>query len=209
MTELPKQALLLKLLRMTTSDNDGEALTAMRKANELLASAGWDWEKLLAGKIVMVGDPFGNVAVPEARRNNSSFTSPPPPAPPPRPAPMRPAPAPPRSTPPPPSSWGTQPSATVRTHTPPRQRTPISSLVNRYGGGCWCCGDTVDVGEGFAFKPKDFNSAIKMDKYFVICTSCNSSRVPSDIYRTFAPRTYQNAHTRAAQSAPPPSLNSL
>ena len=65
--ELPKHELLLKLLKMTASDNDAEALTAMRKANALLASADWTWDKLLAGKITVVGDPFGNLQRPIPR----------------------------------------------------------------------------------------------------------------------------------------------
>jgi len=52
--DLPKQELLIKLLKMSTSPNDGEALIAVRKANELLKSAGWDWEKLVNGKIKVV-----------------------------------------------------------------------------------------------------------------------------------------------------------
>ena len=64
MTDLPKHELLLKLLKMTTSSNDAEALVALRKANQLLASAGWDWDRLLAGKITVVGDPFGNLQRP-------------------------------------------------------------------------------------------------------------------------------------------------
>lgn len=62
--DIPKHELLLKLLKMTASDNDGEALTAIRKATALLAFAGWDWDRLLAGKITIVGDPFGNLQRP-------------------------------------------------------------------------------------------------------------------------------------------------
>lgn len=65
--ELPKHELLLKLLKMTTSSNDAEALVAVRKANQLLATAGWTWDKLLAGKITVVGDPFGNLQRPKAQ----------------------------------------------------------------------------------------------------------------------------------------------
>jgi hypothetical protein len=56
--ELPKQELLIKLLKMTTSDNDGESLTALRKANEFLKTAGWDWEKLVRGRITVIADPL-------------------------------------------------------------------------------------------------------------------------------------------------------
>ena len=39
---------LTKLLAMTTSDNDGEALNAMRKANAYIASWEMTWEDVLA-----------------------------------------------------------------------------------------------------------------------------------------------------------------
>lgn len=70
--EVPKHELLLKLLKMTSSDNDAEALVAIRKATALLHSAGWDWDRLLAGKITVVGDPFGNLQRPTAREPISS-----------------------------------------------------------------------------------------------------------------------------------------
>ena len=38
---------LTKLLMLTTSSNDAEALAAMRKANALLAQAGLNWEKFI------------------------------------------------------------------------------------------------------------------------------------------------------------------
>lgn len=85
--KIPKEQLLVKLLKMTSSSNDGEALTAMRKANELLKTAGWDWDKLFAGKIKVVADPFANLGTPP---NNPAVTRTQAPAPPPRPAPKRP-----------------------------------------------------------------------------------------------------------------------
>lgn len=39
--------MLVKLLMMTTSSSDGEALTAIRKANAMLASANVNWEEFL------------------------------------------------------------------------------------------------------------------------------------------------------------------
>lgn len=41
--------LLLKLMRMTTSDSDGEALVAIRKANAMLAAEKKDWSDVLGG----------------------------------------------------------------------------------------------------------------------------------------------------------------
>lgn len=40
--------ILVKLMMMTTSPNDGEALTAIRKANALLASANVNWAEFLS-----------------------------------------------------------------------------------------------------------------------------------------------------------------
>lgn len=40
--------LLIKLMMMTTSPNDGEALTAMRKANAMLAEANVNWAEFLS-----------------------------------------------------------------------------------------------------------------------------------------------------------------
>lgn len=40
--------MLVKLMMMTTSPNDGEALTAIRKANALLAAANVNWAEFLS-----------------------------------------------------------------------------------------------------------------------------------------------------------------
>jgi hypothetical protein len=86
--QLPKQDLLLKMLNMTTHENDNQALVAIRKANALLESAGWTWDKLLSGKITVVADPFSNLQRPEDRpryaggsSGGSNYTPPPPPPP--------------------------------------------------------------------------------------------------------------------------------
>jgi hypothetical protein len=86
--ELPKHELLLKLLKMTASSNDAEALAAIRKANQLLAIASWDWDRLLAGKITVVGDPFGNLHRPQASQS-TEMPREAPRAPSPRPAPQQ------------------------------------------------------------------------------------------------------------------------
>src|SRR6516164_11568205 len=77
--DLPKHQLLLKLLKMTTSDNDGECLVSIRKANGVLRDAGWDWDRLLSGKIRVIGDPFNGVAAP-INRGAGDRRPPPPPA---------------------------------------------------------------------------------------------------------------------------------
>lgn len=85
---LPRQDRLIKLLRMTTSPNDGEALTAMRMATRLLDEAGWTWDMLINGKIVVVADPFATIHEPPRRTpapaRAAPQTAPPPPPPPPK-----------------------------------------------------------------------------------------------------------------------------
>lgn len=72
--ELPKQEQLIKLLGMTTSANDAEALAFMRKANALLAAAGWSWEKLIRGKIRVLEDPFKSIPEPRVQPTASRPT---------------------------------------------------------------------------------------------------------------------------------------
>jgi len=54
---LPKLHLLTKLLAMTASANDGEALTAIRKANDILKEHGFTWQEVLSKQ---VGATSGN-----------------------------------------------------------------------------------------------------------------------------------------------------
>lgn len=42
---------ILKLLDLTNSDNDAEALNAIRKANDVREKAGWQWEDVFAKNI--------------------------------------------------------------------------------------------------------------------------------------------------------------
>ena len=80
--------LLIKLMGMTTSTVDGEALAALRAANRLLiANAGGSWESLLRGKLAPI-DPFKSLAEPPKATPQPTPQprpySPPPPPPPPR-----------------------------------------------------------------------------------------------------------------------------
>src|SRR5262245_16328505 len=47
----------IKLMMMTTSPHDGEALTAIRKVNAELAALNCNWEELLHGKLVSQQPP--------------------------------------------------------------------------------------------------------------------------------------------------------
>jgi hypothetical protein len=88
--ELPNLGLLIKLMKLTSSSNDSEALLAVRKANEQLQKFGGDWERLLLGKVTVIGDPFESVAPPKPTYHRYAAAPAPPP---PGPSPSRPQPA--------------------------------------------------------------------------------------------------------------------
>lgn len=187
--ELPKEELLRKMLNMTTSDNDGQALVAIRKANALLSAAGWSWDKLLAGKIKIVESPFKNV--PNPSKPTPVYSEPQA-----KPAPYTPA------KPAQPAGVGLKweynsfnnswdrvidPSAAAQ-----RQREALNAAAaaqqqqrrglrlnrtNMYANHCYCCGDYVNNQDGFIMKPKDFNPRAP-DKWAIVCTPCNNSCSP-------------------------------
>jgi len=91
----PSLELLIKLIKMSTSDNDAEALLFLRRANKEADKFG-GWEDILRGKITVIGDPFGDL--PRPRRSGPSDVHGGPTAPtPPRPAPPPPPQQPPRA----------------------------------------------------------------------------------------------------------------
>lgn len=154
--QLPKQELLLKLLKMTTSSNDGEALTAIRKVNTMLTANGWDWDKFVSGKIKIVENPFVNLGTPmRAAPRPSPFGSSPPPPPP---------------TPPPAAKLAGQ-----------RAR---SLGVNKFADHCYCCGIEVMAQAGGFFNPTDYNlnarSPNLRSKFAVICASCDGKQMVWD-----------------------------
>lgn len=155
---IQKHQLLVKLLKMTTSQNDGEALTAIRKANDLLASAGWDWDRLMAGKITVVGDPFANLGDPtpqvKAQANSGMQYAG-------------------TQT----GRWSSNPQPTPA---PPQTFSlPVgSSIPNRYEGHCYCCGRLVAAWGGYLFDPSKYHTRAQ-SKMTVICTSDNNSKTVS------------------------------
>jgi hypothetical protein len=173
--EIPKQELLIKLLKMTTSSNDGEAVIAVRKANDLLKSAGWDWEKLIHGKIKVIEDPFKSVEVPI-----NTATAGLRPKPPQRPQPM--PPAQPAAAKPWPQAYGNpgNQAPPLKPYTPtPKPAKPARPVIgsnksNIYAGWCYCCGDAVLQQGGFIFDPADHNGRAR-SKWMIACKSCNSS----------------------------------
>lgn len=126
---------LIKLMKMTTSANDGEALTAVRMANAALARDGHDWETLLRGKITIVADPFAkddSFTFPANARKPKGWQ----PAPAPRPTPKpQPAPQPqkPAYAPPPPRP---------RTYAPPPPAQPQLGF-RKDDHGYWCVGSDI------------------------------------------------------------------
>lgn len=77
---------LIKVLLMTTSDTDGEALAAIRRANSMLKNAATSWDDLLRGKVTVMADPFENISAPHNHASSRPVqkpAAPPPPPPPP------------------------------------------------------------------------------------------------------------------------------
>lgn len=153
--ELQKHQLLVKLLKMTTSAVDAEALVAMRKANQVLADAGWDWDRLMAGKITVVGDPFAGLGdpTPKVERDKDQKRQ--------------------RYA----QAYGATKAAHTQTYAAPALKTlPIASqMPNKFEGHCYCCGRLVAVHGGFIFKPSEFHSRAP-DKWAVVCTTDNTNR---------------------------------
>lgn len=91
---------LIKMMGMTTSDNDGQALVAIRAANALLRKLNTDWDSILRGKISIIADPFGDIPVvqqapkPPAPKADTTSPNPWPGAPPPWTRPKAPPPRP-------------------------------------------------------------------------------------------------------------------
>lgn len=170
--KLPKHELLLKMLKMTTSDNDGQALVAIRKANALMESAGWDWDRLFAGKITVVADPFASISTPKARQGDGpsyrSGEAPPRPAP---PRPTRPGDYGTAFRPPPPPQ---APHTGFMANTPPPPTLPLSTTKNMYPGFCYVCGNHTPSQDGFAFQPHQHNHRAPT-KWAVLCKTHNKS----------------------------------
>lgn len=57
----PNLNTIIKLMGMTGSSHDAEALSALRMATAQLKKWGWTWEDMLRGKIKIMPDPFANI----------------------------------------------------------------------------------------------------------------------------------------------------
>jgi len=80
----PNLATIIKVLKMTTSSHDGEALSAIRMANDLLRRWGWEWEAIMNGKVKILPDPFANIPMPVQSGGSRYQAAPPAPPPPPK-----------------------------------------------------------------------------------------------------------------------------
>lgn len=138
---------LIKMLGMTTSDNDHQALVAIRAANRALLRAGTDWSSLLRGKLTILGDPFVGMSAPEPQRA----------APPPPPRPQAPA------APIPPQPFMQQPPSWWQTRARPAMTKPIR---NRFNDTCDQCRRFIPAGTGWSIR----NAT--SDLWTIKCDSC-------------------------------------
>lgn len=161
---IPKNELLIKLMGMTGSSSDAEALVAIRKANELLKAAGWDWDRVLRGKIKVVESPFLGKDNPFARRA--------PAVDPVAAAPVRPRAPQWRPTPPPPPP--PPPKAAPAPDFHATFARPLSTVPNKFADFCYCCGKDVPAKQGYLFDPWNYQRDAQT-KWRVACTPCNTS----------------------------------
>lgn len=157
--------LVIKLMKMTTSQVDNEALMALRKANERISALGWDWEALLSNKITIVADPFDKIEIIKPTESHRQPSAPPRPQ-----APQRPSAQ---------SQYQQAYRAAQQAYQPRATPTPKAPTVNsyksnRHDGNCFCCGALVNAWQGATFQPSNYNpSATSATE--IICNSCNSS----------------------------------
>lgn len=128
---------LIKMMGMTSSDNDNQALVAIRTANKLLASAGASWDDILRAKVKVIADPFASIPMQDVPKSTNRG-----------PAPA--APPPPRGT--PRASSGTAPGRasgwTAQNNPPPPNPTPRKAPTNFTDEPCDRCGFKVLAGTG-------------------------------------------------------------
>jgi len=74
---------IIKLMGMTGSSHDPEAISALRMATELMRKWGWTWEAVLRGKIKIMPDPFANIPRPMTGQSGTNYMRQPPAPPPP------------------------------------------------------------------------------------------------------------------------------
>lgn len=142
--------LLIKMMGLTGSDNDNQALVAMRKANEQVKKLAGSWAELLRGHFTIAADPFEGISMPEfgdraaappppsfrrgVHSGSTTSTAPPPP-------PWKTHTPPPPQSPPPKPNLNTGASGPMGTSSTPR--------TNRWRAVCFKCHQWCDVGDGY------------------------------------------------------------
>lgn len=133
---------LIKMLKLTATSNDNEALVAIRMANTLLGRFGGDWEALLKGKVTIIEDPFNSMPAPRAQERQR-----PRPNPPSRPQ----APPPPQAAYSPPQQRRKRPTSAPKSKPAPTPMPQQTFAKSPLGEWCVCSpvalrpGQTVDV----------------------------------------------------------------
>jgi hypothetical protein len=74
---------IIKLMGMTGSSHDPEAISALRMATKLMKDWGWTWDSVLRGKIKIMPDPFANLPTPTTGDSGTGYMRAPPAPPPP------------------------------------------------------------------------------------------------------------------------------
>lgn len=74
---------IIKLMGMTGSSHDAEALSALRMATARLKKWGWTWEAMLRGKVKVMPNPFAGIPTVVAGQSGATYMRPTPTPPPP------------------------------------------------------------------------------------------------------------------------------
>lgn len=156
---------LIKLLGMTTSANDAEALSFIRAANSELDKLGKTWSEFIMSKVTVVADPFDKVPTPTQStsdidtaygrggdwRNRGATAPQRPPPPRTQRQPSRPAPAPDYSYMGPKPRANPDPFATTQGKPATAKSPGAARIENKFAGLCTRCKERVGPGEGEAF----------------------------------------------------------
>lgn len=164
----------IKVLLMTTSDTDGEALAAIRRANSMLRNAHIDWDKLLRGKVTVVADPFNDIPAPRSKPPVSTdYTYTPP-----------------------------QPRQPPRPPRPQYRPQPVRLQSNQFTGHCFSCDDYVPRAAGYILNIPNYGSQILCSTCETQLS--NGSLTPNAMIYNNNLRTAKKAQAQHAAASRPP-----
>lgn len=169
---------LIKVLLMTTSDNNSEALAAIRRANVMLRNASTDWEKLLRGKVTVVADPFADIAPPDTATRFSTSR----PSVPQKPEPYE------------PPTYSTRPQATQPKAPNYSPQAARRNNTNAFAGHCFNCNTYVNSGYGAL---RDIQG-----KTSVFCEDCNFNLSNGSLSLSTVLNNYYARQRKKQQQAP-------